>query len=371
MTESLQNNAFTPEGTYSVFLPNYTIGMDDAYDHIDAVCTASGTTAVLIGGKRALTAAEPVIRAAAHRIRVTDALLYGTDCTEETITALCETASVRTADMLFAIGGGKATDTTKAVGERLGKPVYAFPTIASNCSSCTSVSILYHTDGSFSHPYFLTKPPLHTFIDLRIIAQAPPRYFWAGMGDTYAKYFESTLSSRGEQLPHYEALGVVISQMCLDPILRFGETAYHDHERGIASPAFREVVLAIIVTTALTSILVTKDRIIDYNTGLAHAINYALTSYPQVEHEHLHGEIVSYGVLILLLSDRNEMQFDALFRFSRALKLPTHLSDLGLSKEQIPDIITGALAMKDIAHNPYPITKEMLLEAFERLEGMP
>ena len=71
---------------------------------------------------------------------------------------LCHLKTVRNADMLFAIGGGKATDTVKTLADMTGKPVFTFPTIASNCSSCTSVSIMYKNNGIFLKPHFFFLP---------------------------------------------------------------------------------------------------------------------------------------------------------------------------------------------------------------------
>ena len=354
---------------YSIFLPSYTIG-HHIYSEVSRITSQSGTQTVIIGGHKALAAAYGQLSEAlaGSPISVLDTLYYGGECTFENVEKLAEQKAVQEADMIFAVGGGKATDTCKALGEQIGKPVYAFPTIASNCAGCTAVAIMYHEDGSFFRPNFLTKPPVHTFIDLDIIAKAPARYLWAGMGDTYAKYFEAEMSSRGEDLSHYVGLGVTISQMCLKPILAHGVQALKDNKAGIASKDLEEVVLAVIVTTALTSILVTKDRIIDYNTGLAHAINYGLTSFPEVEKNHLHGEIVSFGVLILLLVDKNYEMFEKMYTFSRQTGLPVRMEDLGLHQSDQPQVIAKALAMKDIDHNPYKITAEMMQEAFEELK---
>lgn len=163
-------------------------------------------------------------------------------------------------------------------------------------------------------------------------------------------------------------LGVTISSMCLTPLLEYGAQALRDNEQQKVSPALEQTVLAIIATTALTSILVTQDRIIDYNTGLAHAIYYALTSFPQIEKDHLHGEVVGYGTLILLLADGQKDMFEKLYRFNRETGLPASLKDMGITREELPQIIEKTLAMKDIDHNPYPITREMLQQAFEELE---
>ena len=361
---------------YSMYFPCYTIG-HGVYEKIGKVCRDYGTSAVIIGGHKALAAAREKVEKACREggITITGVLWYGGECSYENIEMLKADPAVQEAKLLFAVGGGKVTDTVKALGELINKAVFAFPTITSNCAGCTSVSIMYHPDGSFLKPFFITRPPLHTFLDLDIIAAAPSRYMWAGMGDTYAKFFEADMSSRGEELSHYVGLGVTISRMCLDPILKYGEQALKDNEAGIASEALENVVLAINVTTALTSILVTKDKIIDYNTGLAHAINYGLTSYPEVEHNHLHGEIVSFGVLNLLLIesqvDPSYMEtFNRMLAFSRAVKLPVRLEDLGLTEADTDAVIDKALAMPDIDHNPNPITRPMLVKAFADLRAL-
>ena len=40
--------------------------------------------------------------------------------------------------------------------------------------------------------FFPSKPPVHTFIDTAIIAEAPDKYLWAGIGDALSKEVEST-----------------------------------------------------------------------------------------------------------------------------------------------------------------------------------
>ena len=242
---------------YSIYLPSYTIG-EGVYESIGSICTPYGKTAVVIGGHRAVESARKAICEGAEsgKIEILDFVWFGGECSYENLELLKANETVQKADMIFAVGGGKATDTAKALAEETQKPVFTFPTIASNCSACTSVSIMYHADGSFLKPYFLKKPPVHAFIDLGIIAKSPERYMWAGMGDTYAKYFESTVSSRGEHLNHYVGLGVTISQMCLNPILEYGEKAMEDNRAGRVSEELAQTVLAIVVSTALTSILV-------------------------------------------------------------------------------------------------------------------
>ena len=123
------------------------------------------------------------------------------------------------------------------------------------------------------------------------------------------------------------------------------------------------------VSTGIASILLTRDRIIDYNTGLGHAVFYALTSFPHIEKGHLHGEVVSYGILILLLVDGQEEMFRKLYRFSQSVNLPVCLAVLQITAGELDQVADRILEMKDIDHNPYPITREMLTAAFRTLEN--
>lgn len=356
----------------SIHLPAYSIG-EDVCTRIGAVCAPYGRTAVLIGGHRALAAIEGDIRrGAAGAIELLDTRWYGGECSEENIAALLACPAVQRADMIFAAGGGKALDTGKLVGLRAGKPVFTFPTIASTCAACTAVSIVYRPDGGFAGPCFLPAPPTHAFVCTGVIAKAPPRYLWAGLGDTYAKHFEATVSARGDELAHCHALGVGMSRMCLEPLLRYGAQAMADHRAGRATDAVAQVVQTIIVTTAIVSILVTTGGLIDYNSGLAHAVFYALTQLPElkIEENHLHGEVVGFGVLVLLLVDGQEAMFRQLYDFHRATGLPVTLADIDVPVSALDALIPRVLAMADIAHYPYRVTEQQLRDAFDTLNTL-
>lgn len=355
---------------YEVHLPNYSIG-DKIYDKIGPVCESYGKTVLLIGGKKALAAAEEKIRSyvAKTNLTIIGTAFYGTDCSYKTVEALRSLPVYQDADMVFGVGGGKALDTVKCLCIEDDKPVFTFPTIASNCAACTSVSIMYNDDGTFLKPHFFVRPVMHTFIDTEIIAKAPCQYMWAGIGDTYAKYYEATISSRDERLEHFTSLGVAISHMCRDPLLQYGAKAYEDHKKGLCTYEVEQVVLAIVVTTGIASIFLTKDFTPDYNSGLAHAIFYALTSYPIIEEKHLHGEVVGFGVLLALLADGQTEEFEKVYELNQAIGLPVSLKDIEITEEQWEESMTRIPEMSDVAHYPYKVTREMLENAMNQLKN--
>ena len=80
------------------------------------------------------------------------------------------------------------------------------------------------------------------------MAQAPVEYLLRGIGDTMAKYYEAAIASRGRKLQHRDGMGIALSRMCLDPLYAYGEQAVADNRRHVVSPAFEEVILAIVMT---------------------------------------------------------------------------------------------------------------------------
>lgn len=348
-----------------MLFPGYSIGAD-AYADIASVCAPFGKKAVIIGGKRALEAAGEQIRRAVKgtQIEITGTHWYGGEASVENIEML--TPAAQDADMIFAVGGGKAIDTCKVLAHTLGKPFFTFPTIASTCASCTSLGILYHPDGSLREYSFSKIPPNHIFIDPQIIANAPDIYLWAGMGDTMAKHYECTASSRGHVPAHSDAMGIALSTMCAAPIQRWGHKALEDCRRHEVTTELTEVILGIIVSTGLVSNFVQ----VDYTTGLAHAIYNGFTILPSTEHfHHLHGEVVSYGILALLTVDGQFEERDRLFAFSKSIGLPTRLSDIHATPADLPAVAEKALKGIDVRVWPYPVTSDMIIKGILDLEA--
>lgn len=122
--------------SYNEFLPSYSIG-DDCYKEIPYVTRRYGKTAVVIGGKTAMEKAKPELLAAlkGSDLEITDFIWYGGDSNYENIEMLKAMPEVQNADMVFGVGGGRAVDTVKTLCDRMDKPFFTFPTLASNCAS--------------------------------------------------------------------------------------------------------------------------------------------------------------------------------------------------------------------------------------------
>ena len=190
------------ELTSTNYLPSYTVGVD-AYKAVPEVTRRFGSTAVIIGGKTAMEKAAPRLLAALEGtgITVADQIWYGGQPRHSVAERLAAEPRVQAADMVFGMGGGRAIDETKEIAELAGKPLFTFPTVASNCAPVTAIGVFYKEDGSVDN-YFLPKePPIHSFIDTKVISESPDDYFWAGIGDALSKQPEVELSSRDLDLP--------------------------------------------------------------------------------------------------------------------------------------------------------------------------
>lgn len=354
---------------YSILIPSYTVG-DDAYSHIREYCALYGKTAVVIGGHKAMAAAKEKLLAATSvgPVRINDFVHYGDEASYECAKILEQTPSVIDADMIFAVGGGKAVDTAKLAAIHLDKPFFTFPTIASNCAAASSVAIVYNPDGTFRDFVHYLNTARHVFIDTEIIANAPWEYMWAGIGDTYAKYYEVSISARGEELPHYLATGVTLSSMCMEPLMKYGRAAVEDNKNKVVSHALTECALTIIVTTGWVSMLVARDHTMDYNGGAAHALFYSLCELPDFDKTHIHGVVVGFGVMLQLLLDGNTEECARLREFNKSVGLPTSFNEIGVTLDELASVATRIVSDEDVRHFPYKLTVDQIMTAAKALE---
>ena len=343
--------------------PGYSVGTD-AYEDIKEICQAYGKKAAIIGGKHALAAAQDKIIAAAKEagIEIIGPFWYGGEASVENIEML--KPKVADADMIFAVGGGKAIDTCKVVADKVGKPYFAFPTVASNCAPSTAIAVMYNEDKSFAGYYYLPTPPVHTFINMDIIADSPFDLFWAGIGDAMSKECESELASRAADIFHTVLLGRALGKVCTEPLLEYGEKALADFKEKKVTYELQQVVLDIIISTGLVSNCTTgHNGVYYYNSSIAHLFYNSSTVLPQVVEGHLHGEIVSFGVLVLLTHDKQFQPRDRIAAFYKKAGYPVKLADLDIKADEIDAIVEKAPAITEWNCVPSPLTKEAFKQA--------
>ena len=353
----------------NVFYSNYSIG-SDVYQEVPKVCSYFGKQILLIGGEKALQAGkEKLIQALeGSELQLAHCVTFSHECTYAQMDRIVSLVKETPVDMVFGMGGGKALDTAKGVAEKMGLPVFTFPTIAATCAGTTALSVVYKEDGNFEEFYFFNRPAVHCFIDLDIIANAPAIYLQAGMGDTIGKYFECHFSARGDKLAHSSRLGRTISEMCYFPLLDHGVKALSDCKNHVVSEELQEAVLANIVSTGLVSLMVLDQ----YNCAVAHSVYYGLVLLPGFEEDNLHGNVVSYGVLVQLAIDGELEQAKEVKTFLKELGIRTTLAEMGvkLDREVLAPVLLETVTGPDMEHIPYKIDEDMIFEAMKLVEQL-
>ena len=351
---------------YHIFIPNYTIG-SDCYKEIPWVTRKYGKTAVVIGGKTAMSKVKDALSdgIADSDLKITDFIWYGGEATYENADEISAMDCVKAADMIFAVGGGRVMDTCKVIREKLDKPMFTFPTIGSNCAATTSIAVIYHPDGSVNNYYFSKTPPEHIFINTKVIAESPEKLFWAGIGDCISKELEAEISIRGHKASHTPLMGHHLSKMCIEPIIEYGQKAYEDCKNNTDSYELEQVVLDIIVSTGFVSNFMTTENDYYYNSSLAHGFYNGTSVIPNCIHNHLHGEIVSFGSLVLLTYDKNYDECDRIMSFHKEMALPVCMEDIGLTEADLPAVAERASVTKEWTCVPYEVTKEKFIAAIK------
>lgn len=328
----------------TIEMSDYTVG-EDCFEAIPETLASYGASSVvLVGGERALAAAAPGIKAVLEStdIEVLDTIVYGKDATRTNVNRLLANESFAAADVAFAIGGGKAIDTVKTAALELNKTVFSVPTICSNCSAATAIAVIYHDDGSLEG-YAYPPCPKHIFINPRIIAEAPAEYFWAGVGDALSKQPEVEWATSTRELGHTASLGLALAHTCSEPLMTWGVQGLEDVRADRSTEAVRQIALDIVVNTGYVSNLTNQPNFY-YNSTLAHAFYNGSTGIHRPGRTHLHGEVVSFGVLVMLAYAGDTEQLERYAKFNKQMGLPVTLAEIDLDESHL-DRLT------ELAHN--------------------
>ena len=276
---------------------------------------------------------------------------------------------------IIGVGGGKCLDTARMAATKLGVPAVTVPTTASTDAPTAAHSVVYHENGVFDRVEFSAKSPLLVLADLDVLADAPPRYLVAGMGDAYSTYFEArccvenpaSFTTRGGR-PTMAALA--IARQCRDALLEYGTAALQELKSGAAGPAFGHIVEANILLSG-----------IGFESGGlagAHAVAQGLTACEDLHKNCLHGELVAIGVLSMLVLERRMDEAEASARFFKAVGLPLCLQDIGFDPAKRPaefdEIVRCSLGVPFLQTEPFAVTfdalKAAILEAGRVGKGM-
>ena len=146
------------------------------------------------------------------------------------------------------------------------------------------------------------------------------------------------------------------------PLFEYGKQALADCKNNVVSEAIQEVALDIIMSTGIVSNLTTTENDYYYNSSLGHCFYNAYTGLACAE-RHMHGEVVSFGVIVLLTCDKQFELRDKIAKFNKELGLPVTLKELEVDEAGLEKILDRAPAILEWKKTPYEMTREKFKQA--------
>lgn len=268
-----------------------------------------------------------------------------------------QTAGLRSQSphLLIAFGGGKCIDTAKGVADRLGVPLVVVPSLASNDGPCSSSSVIYDRLGTFTGVEFYPISPALVVVDTELIANAPPRYLAAGMGDALATWYEADVAARNPvgvstfgSRPTRAALA--IAEECAATLFEHGVAAMRSAAKGTVDDSLEQVIEA---NTLLSGVGFESGGL-----AAAHGVGMAFTALPHVHHQYLHGEMVSFGLLTQLVLEQRDEEAERVADLLGEIGLPVTLAGLSVDRRDEESLATVARGAVD-----FPFTANMQCDA--------
>ena len=290
---------------------------------------------------------------------------FGGECSEAEIKRLRNVAANHRFCAVVGAGGGKASDTARAVADELELPVVITPTLASTDSPCSALSVIYTDEGSVTGCRFYNRHPELLLVDTEVIAKAPKRQLVAGLGDGLATWFEArtTYESHRNNVVGGKPLisAMTLAKLCHDILLADGPAACSAIDAGVPTAALERIVEANILLSGL-----------GFEIGglaVAHAVHNGISTIPG-SHHNLHGEKVVIGLHTqLVLEGRPQSEIEQIFRYCQQVGLPTTLAQVGINAgddEEIKAIAERAVIPGETSHNePFEVTAEAVARALK------
>lgn len=291
---------------------------------------------------------------------------FAGECSPAAIERAVQEAKATDCDCVIGFGGGKAIDAAKAVKIETGIHLIVVPTIASNDSPTSRLSIVYADDGGFIGPRLLENNPDAVLVDTGVIARAPVRFFIAGIADALVTKFEADqcIASGCDNFfggkPTEAA--ICLANACYEIVRRYGpEAVLHVKEQRV-SPAVEKVVEA---NTLLSGL-----GFEGCGVAAAHAIGMALGDLPGMKGA-LHGEEVAVGLIVQFMLEKREPAFlNDMLGFYASIGLPASIRELGAPEpndEQLRNLAAFALRPQSRIHNmSMPLTVEDVAKALSQ-----
>jgi glycerol dehydrogenase len=310
-----------------------------------------GKKAVVFWGTKTKAAVGEAALASlkAAGVEYTDVHFNG-ECTKAEVNRVTEIAKAGHS-LVIGLGGGKVIDSAKAVAIYANLPHLIVPTIASNDSPTSACTVWYDEHGVCTGFDLWPSNPDYILVDTQVIANAPIRYFKAGIGDAYATWFEAEASYASRAVtcsggaPTLTAMAM--ARLCYETLKEYGLEALESAKVHAVTPAFEKVVEACVLLSG-----------IGWESGglaTAHTLGNGLPALAET-HEFLHGEKVAFGVMAQLCIDDSlpEALVNEAATFLTKVGLPVCFADIHLDKvspERLKEFAVNNTAAGSFVHN--------------------
>lgn len=348
------------------FAPSKYVQGAGAINSIGAYAEKLGTSALLIGGKTALSLCGETIHGCLQEKNIScHQQLFNGECTYVEINRLVDVCRDRGADLIITAGGGKAIDTGKSVSHETKAPIVVVPTTAATDAPCSAEAVIYSAEGIFEREIVLNSNPDCVLVDTAIIAKAPTVFLVSGMGDALATFWEADTCAKsnkpnvltGEFPPTFTALA--LARLCYDLLLKHGLLAKMAVEHNAVTPDVEAIVEA---NTLLSGLGFESGGL-----AAAHSIHNGLTVLKESSKTY-HGQKVAFGTIAqLVLEGRPSKDLNDVLEFCLSVGLPVCLEDLHIvnpTPENIKKVAEATTAEEETIHATwFPVSPEMVEDA--------
>jgi len=296
-------------------------------------------------------------------------ILFSGEITLDNIDGMVAGIGDYKAGIVIAMGGGKVLDTGKSVALRLHLPYITVPTIASNDSPASHLSIIYNDQHAVAAVERLPRMPEVVLVDTALIAAAPVHFLRQGIGDAISKKFEVEGSIQGGGKNFFGTRPLLTATAFADACYRI----LRDHAAAALRAVERQEVTDDLEATVEAAVLLSALAFENGGISISHAVPTGLGAARGAANAS-HGEQVAYGLLVQLAADDRTDDFILdMIDFYRETGLPVMLSELGMSAPTSVEINEIArLTMKGgFARNlARPVDQSVIAAAIHRVETL-
>lgn len=251
--------------------------------------------------------------------------------------------SVSDFDVAIGVGGGKVIDTAKYAAHLNHIPCISIPTVISNDGICSPVAVLRGKNNKYQS--LGATIPVALFVPLHLVEVTPEENITSGVGDLLSNLsaIEDWKLASKENSEYIDDYAVMVSRQAALNI--FSEIKNYILQGKNKTLFLKNNQENIIESLALSGIAMEIAGTSRPASGAEHLISHAIDElYGGLK---LHGIQVAFGTYITTflrseLGYLSKHDFEELKAILRFMGLPITLSTIGLTKEQLIEVITHA-----------------------------